>query len=115
MVLQAIHHIGDTIDRDGDLTVSQYIIGNEENAQDVIQMSMGQQDMVNLGLVLQAQSGGCASRIQQISLVYQKTGEVKSLTLTAEATEHSKFHNRFPFPSAGYRCRPSFAPHLLGW
>jgi hypothetical protein len=66
--------MGDAINGEGDLTLTQDIISHEEDPQDVIQMGVGQQDMVDLGLFIQTQTGGCSPGVYEISVLDQEAG-----------------------------------------
>jgi hypothetical protein len=83
MALDALNHRGNAIDGNRPLPLPEDIICDEKDPADVIQVGMGQENVIDLGLFLQGQRGS-GPRIQEIPVFDQKAGQVKTQGLTPE-------------------------------
>jgi len=113
MILQYLQDLRQGMQHQGMSAVARHAVEQEGQAEDVVEVGMGQEHMVDLAQGLAAKSGDAGPRIHQDIVVDQKSGGMAAITDAPGTAQNFDFHG---FTSRLFGCVGEHAiPLGRGW
>ena len=92
VLVHRLHRLAGAVDDDGLLPLADEEVGHERHVLHVIEVAVGQEDVVDPQDLVQLERGGDRPRIDAERLVEQETGRLVSGQLAAMTAENADFH-----------------------